>query len=166
MQYLDKVGMKELLASDEFTGVVHARARELLLDLETSRKRIRPEAPGFQARNTAQEWAETVVQLKQTLLISPSEFRIRYCMPGSRFAATWMQAEAADGSPMPETQAEGRSIAACLFPALTAHDAPLLHNKLDLADILIKNKTFFPSDADERALTTSKVISKAVVLVL
>ncbi|KAH4308205.1 hypothetical protein HBH70_050320 [Parastagonospora nodorum] len=167
VQQLDKIGMKLLFEDKNFkSSLLQLRAERILADLEASLKYACPIAPGFKKLNTPQEWAETAVELKQTLMLNAHEFRIHNCMPGTQFNPTWMQAMNYERFPIPDEDAMGRNIAVGLFPALTAHDAPPFSDSATLEDVLAKNKTFFPSFEEKRGLDAKQVIAKASVLLL
>jgi hypothetical protein len=159
--------MKLLFENEKFKkSLLRRRAEKLLAGLESSLDQAWPGAPGFLALNSPQDWAESAVKLKQTLMISAAEFRIHYCMPGSSFNTTLMQAEDVDGFPVADTDAQGKVVVICLFPALITHNAPPFGVNPALVDVLVNNKTFFPTMAEKQALDTREVISKAVVLVI
>jgi hypothetical protein len=165
VQQLDKIGMKLLFEDKNFkSSSLHLRAERMLADLEASLKYACPMAPGFKKLSTPQEWAETAVELKETLMLNAHEFRIHNCMPGTQFDPTWMQAVNYDRFPISDEEAMGKKIAVGLFPALTAHDASPFGDSATLEDVLAKNKTFFPSFEEKRGLDAKQVIAKASVL--
>lgn len=102
-------------------------------------------------------------KLKQTLMISPMDYRIHYCMPGTPFDPTWMQAE--DDELFPVGDAKGKVVRTCLFPALFEQDPEPFGTDPSVADILVSNKKLFPSHAEKKARDPKGVIAKAVVLV-
>lgn len=105
----------------------HARDRAIgLLDsLEYAIERTWPAAHGFKDCNITKDWASAAVELKQTLMIAPSDYRIHYCRPGSLFDPAWMVAENAEGFPVRAEATQSMRVAVCLSPALT-EQAPAL----------------------------------------
>lgn len=167
MQQLDKVGMKLLFESKNFkSSLLQLRVERIVTDMEAYLKYACPVASGFKILNIPQDWAEMAVELKETLLLNTHEFRVHHCMPGTQFDPTCMQAETHERFPISDEKAMGRKIAICLFPALTAHDAPPFGDNATLNDVLAMNKTFFPSLKEKRSLDTKQVIAKATVLLL
>jgi hypothetical protein len=99
-------------------------------------------------------------------MINVNEYRIHYCMPGTPFDPTWMQAEHPEGYPLRDNEAETKKVAACLFPALSEHEPTLFDESPSLESVLVRNKKFFPTLAEKRAFDPKTVISKATVLIL
>jgi hypothetical protein len=166
VQHFDKLSMKLLFEDEHFRGSqLKPRAERLLDLLELSLKKAWPHAPEFRELNDPEEWAEAAVKLKQTLMISPGEYRIHYCMPGSLFDPAWMQAEDVEGFPLTDTQARTKKVIICLFPALAEHKPSAFGENPALSDVLVMNKTFFPTWSEKQGLDTKKVLSKVVVLI-
>ena len=125
-----------------------------------------PAVPGFQKLNDPKGWLKSAVKLRQTLMISPREYRIRYVFPGTLFDQTWMKAEDGEGFPVADRDAEGVPIVICLFPALVEQGATTFKKDAAVNAALIKNKRFLPDRVEKRRPTTElKIQSKAVVLV-
>ena len=156
--------MKLLFEDERFHNTeMKIGAQNLLNRLALSLKQAWPDAPGFAPLNDPQDWAEKGIKLKQALMISPRDYRIHYCMPGSPYDPAWMEAEDAEGFPV--VDAQSRRVVTCLFPALTEQDpSPFGENPI-LDEILVVNKKFFPTFAEKQALDPKMVICKAVVLV-
>jgi hypothetical protein len=105
-------------------------------------------------------------------MINDNEYRIHYCMPGTPFDPMWMQAEDTVGFPLTNAQAQAKTVASCLFPALSEHEPspigewPSPDSWPSLESVLVVNKKFFPTCAERRAFDPKTVISKATVLIL
>jgi hypothetical protein len=158
----------KLLFEDESFQEMHLkdRASKLLASLEVSIKEAWPDALGFTKLHDPQTWAETAIKFKQTLMIDANDYRIHYCRPGTPFDSTWMQAEDTDGFRVADDKAQTKKVATCLFPALFQHEARPFGDHPILEELLVSNKTFFPTLAEKRRLDTQNVVAKAAVLVL
>jgi hypothetical protein len=67
VQHFDKIGMKRLFEDEDFQrSYLNRRAYKLLADLEIAQKMAWPDAPGFRAFGSGQDWAEKALNLKQT----------------------------------------------------------------------------------------------------
>jgi hypothetical protein len=100
-----------------------------------------------------------------TLMISPKDYRIHYCLPGSSFEPSWMRAEDLDGFPLTDTEAQNKRVRVCFFPALAELEPSEFNDKTVLAEVLVKDKLFFPNSVEKQSFDPKKVIAKAVVLV-
>ncbi|KAF1911302.1 hypothetical protein BDU57DRAFT_524348 [Ampelomyces quisqualis] len=166
VQHLDKLGVKLLFADEKFQeNELRPRAKKLLDLVERALKEASPNAPGFRGLNDPREWSENAVKLKQTLMISPKDYRIHYCIPDSRFESLWMQAEDAEGLSLTDAEAKDKLVSACLFPALAELEPKKFGEKPVLAEVLVSNKVFFPSSVEKQNFDPNKIIAKAVVLV-
>lgn len=124
-----------------------------------------PAAPGFDCLNDTEGWLHGALKLRQTLEISPLEYKVHFCMPSTGFDPTWMQAEDAEGFPVSDEAARNKKVVTCLFPALVEHEAKTFTANAKVVDLLVSNKRFLPTQKDKFALDTCKVVSKATVLV-
>jgi hypothetical protein len=106
------------------------------------------------------------VQLKQTLMIAPSDYRIHYCRPGSAFDPAWMAAEVADGFPVRDDDAQSMRVAICLFPALAEQNPVPFPEHIAASDIVVDKKMLFPTIREKQAFDPRKFVAKAVVLVV
>lgn len=82
--------------------------------MEDALKKACPDALGFLGLNDPLEWSENAVKLKQTLMISPKDYRIHYCIPDSPFDPSWMQAKDIEGFSLRDTDAKDKLVSACL----------------------------------------------------
>lgn len=162
--------MKSLFEDEDFQkSKLKKRAYKLLTSLDMTLKKTFPAAPGLAQLACSDNWAESAVKLKQKLMIDADEYRVHSCRPGTKFDPTWMQAEDIYACTVRDDRAEGKTVAACLFPALSRHEvppAPKCTTLNDLNSLLVANKQFFPSFKEKQAFDPQTVISKAVVLVL
>ena len=157
--------MKLLFADEKFEdSEMKNRAQRLLEHVQFTIQKAWPDAQGFLRLSDPTGWAQAAVKLKQTLLMSPNDYRIHYCRPGSRFDPAWMVAEDAEGDAVPDAQS--KRVATCFFPALVEQKPSPFAEQPALTNILVGNKTFFPTFAEKQSLDPKRVISKAIVLVI
>jgi hypothetical protein len=72
--------MKLIFEDAKFQPEMKKRAEVVKKKLEYFLESAWPDAPGF---GGAQWWAEKAVELKETLMISRNDLRIRHCQPGT-----------------------------------------------------------------------------------
>lgn len=108
----------------------------------------------------SQSWTQRAIKLKQELLLSPADYRIRLCLPGVAINSLLMTAENSDGFEIPPAE----KVAMCLWPAITQQDAGPLGRGDDISVALVKNKSFFPSRKEKMKFDVGSTVSKAVVL--
>lgn len=161
--------MQAVFTSKQFLqGAFHTRAQKLLGRLVGMLKGLMPNASryvGFAGLKDIEEWIKAAVKLKQTLMISPQDYRIHFCPVGKPFDSTWMKAEDKEGLPVNDAQAKDRTVAACFFPALIEKKPVAFPKDVKLEDILVTNKVFLPSVDEIEALNPIMVVAKATVLV-
>jgi hypothetical protein len=164
VQHHDKVSSKLLFEDEKFkAGQAKERAMKQLANVVCALKHAWPAAPGFSRLNDPHGWVEAAVKLKQTLMISPMDYRVHFCMPGTPFDPTWMHAEDAE---LFEVKApKGKTVVTCLFPALFEQEPQPFGTNLSVNEILVSNKKFFPSYAEKKTRDPKRVVAKAVVLV-
>jgi hypothetical protein len=124
-----------------------------------------PSAPGFHERDPL-DWAKAALKLKQVLMISPKDYRVRFPFPGTDFDPTWIKAKEFDTFPLEDKKASGKKVACCLFPALFEKDPEPFKQNVTVEEILTSNKGFFPSFEEKKTLDPKRVIGKPAVLVL
>jgi hypothetical protein len=165
VQKLDKMSLKQIFADKDFeTSTVRIQAERLVVKAERTLAQACPSAPGFHERDPL-DWAKAALKLKQTLMISPKDYRVHFPLPGTDFDPTWMKAEEFDTYPLDDKKASGKKVACCLFPALLEKEPEPFKQHITVEEILTGNKRFFPSFEEKRALDLKRVIGKATVLV-
>jgi hypothetical protein len=105
-----------------------------------------------------------LVHLKQTLMMSPHEYRIHFVPPGTTFDAVWMTPVDNDGHSIPSAECRNKRVKICLFPALAEHVADALGADAEVAEALVMNKQFFPTRQESERFKPTSTISKAVVI--
>ncbi len=124
--------------------------------------------PDIPLPRTPEAYAAYVIEWKQTLLLSPKEYKIHFACPGATFDARWMIAMDAENFELPIEKVEGKKVACCLFPALVSGDKEEKEGE-KMEDVLVRNKKFFPSYGEmnqrDEGWEEGRV-SKATVLVL
>lgn len=63
---------------------------------------------GFSSLSDPREWSQNAVKLKMALMISPNEYRIHYCKPGTLFDLSWMRVEDIDGISLTDAEAQNK----------------------------------------------------------
>lgn len=164
VQRIDKLGFSLLFADPDFHKTYQGVTAKLIERFDTF-KLAYPSAPGIKGLDEPTTWAEEALQLKQRLMISPKDYRIHFCLPGTQFDPTWMTAEDAKGFDIKGAEVTGKPILSCLFPALVEQNPKAFAKGAEIADALIKNKKFFPTWQEKQGLDPKTVVSKAVVLV-
>jgi hypothetical protein len=164
VQHFDKFSSKLLFEHEKFIeGPVKQRAVKQLANIAFALKHAWPAAPGFARLNDPLGWVGAAVKLKQTLMISPMDYRVHYCMPGIPFDPAWMHAE--DAELFEVKDPKGKMVLTCLFPALFEQEPQPFGTNPSVKEVLVSNKKFFPSYAEKKARDPKRVIAKAVVLV-
>lgn len=167
VQRLDKVGFSLLFADESFRKTYQQPAVSKLIKRFSNAIRVAyPSAPSLKGLDDADAWAEKAFKLKQRLMLSPKDYRIHFCLPGTPFDPTWMTAENDHGLTPTAADTKGKTIRVCLFPALVEQDSKAFGKDAVISDALVKNKNFFPTWQEKQALDPKSVISKAVVLVM
>jgi hypothetical protein len=112
-------------------------------------------------KKQSRKWLQGVVELKQEMIVSPQEYRIRYSQPGTLFDATWMTAESTHGKTIRNMHANNKEILMCVFPALMQHSAS---SSTDAASA--NGKRFFSASDDNYDYEDQdpSVVAKAIVL--
>ena len=163
---MDKVVAQALFdRADEQVHTVKPRERELVKNFSEVKESIcRPHDTPFSM--TPENMAKESLKLKLKLMISPKDYRIRYCQTGTRFDPTWMKARNDKNQPVADQKAAGKEITLCLFPALLAHDAQPFADDARIKDVLAKNKKFFAAPDESKSFDPKQCVAKAIVLVL
>jgi hypothetical protein len=123
-----------------------------------------PSAPGLDPENNPRSWLEDASKLKQTLLLSPKDYRIHFCLPGTPFDPSWMKPEDVYGIPLKDFETAGKRVTTCLFPALVELEPAPFGENTTVEDLLVSNKRFFPTQQERKAFDPKTVVSKAFVL--
>lgn len=162
----DKVIAQALFdRADEQACTIQPRKQELVKNLSEVAKSIcRPHDTPFSM--TPEDMAKDSLTLKLKLMVSPKDYRIRYCQTGTRFDPTWMKARNDKNQPVADQKAAGKEITLCLFPALLAKDAQPFADDARIEDVLAKNKKFFAAPDDSKSYDPKQCVAKAIVLVL
>ena len=78
-----------------------------------------------------------------------------------------MQAYSQSNDPIPDTEAEGKKVLLCVFPALFCQEPAALKEGAKIEDVLCKNKRFHPTfEESTKDSLPGSAVSKAVVLLL
>jgi hypothetical protein len=124
-----------------------------------------PNAPGLDPEYGSREWLQDALKFKHSLLLSPKDYRVHFCLPGTPYDESWMAAEDVFGIPLlKESETNGKRVIMCLFPALVEIEAVPFGEHVEVEEVLISNKRFFPTAAERRAFDPTTVVSKACVL--
>ena len=163
---MDKVIAQALFdRADEQACTIQPRTQELVKNLSEVTKSIcRPHDTPFSM--TPEDMANESLKLKLKLMVSPKDYRIRYCQPGMRFDPTWMKARNDKDLPVADHKAANKEITLCLFPALLAKDAQPFADDARIEDVLAKNKKFFAASDEPKSFDPKQCVEKAIVLVL
>jgi hypothetical protein len=150
------------LQNNRLAKQVSSLEHNLLAALRISR----PSAPGLDRKyGRPREWLQYALKLKHSLLLSPKDYRVHFCLPGTPFDASWMVPEDVFGIPfLKENETNGKRVVMCLFPALVEIEAAPFGEHVEVEEVLISNKRFFPTAAERRAFDPKTVVSKACVL--
>lgn len=121
------------------------------------------------ANATVEEIATRAMTLKLLLLLSPQDYRIQYCPPGTDFDPLRMQAYDENNQPVDDTDAANREVKLCLFSALLMQKPKPFAFAAKIDAALVKNKVLLASYEEtilEGAAITepSTCVCKAVVL--
>jgi hypothetical protein len=171
VQHLDKLGLKLLFASEDFNkSNMRIRAEKLIDMTNKALKRAWPSSPGIHENGRVPEdWAERSLKIKQELMISPMDYRLHFCRPGTTFNPDWMRAEDSGNWKVTDANAASKKVVCCLFPALVEQDPEPFKMGTQVEALLARNKKFFPSFQEkqnlEQNLDPKRVISKACVIV-
>lgn len=150
---------------DEQRRTIQPRERELLKNFNEATKSIcRPHDTPFYM--TPEKMATESLKLKLSLMLSPKDYRIRYCQPGMRFDPAWMKARNDKNLQVADHKAADEQITLCLFPALLAQDAQPFADDARIEDVLAKNKNFFAAPDEPKPFDPKRCVAKAVVLIL
>lgn len=109
------------------------------------------------AKANSQQFMKSGVQLMHILRLKTDDYKIRFCRPGNKFDATWMETLYEDGSADQPGPTEPRKLIMCLFPALLQHMAH------DATMVFVKDKRFILPD-DEYSSLEYTVVAKASVM--
>ncbi|KAF2129965.1 hypothetical protein P153DRAFT_418650 [Dothidotthia symphoricarpi CBS 119687] len=165
VKHLNMIGTKLWFASVEFaSGAGLRRATMIATRFGQMAQATAPhKTPMFEYFDGI-AWARKAIELKQSLLISPMDYRIHFCFPGTKFDPSWMQAEDDEGDIIKGPISEGTRVAMCLFPAIAQQAAAPFVKDADVTDALVSRKRFFPTHKEKMELNPANVLSKAVVL--
>jgi hypothetical protein len=151
----------DALQNNRFAKQVYSLEYNLLAALDISC----PNAPGLDPKYGPGEWLKNALKFKHSLLLSPKDYRVHFCLPGTPFDASWMVPEDVFGIPLlKENETNGKRVVMCLFPALVEIEASPFGEHVEVEEVLISNKRFFPTAAERRAFDPKTVVSKACVL--
>jgi hypothetical protein len=144
-------------------AAIKPRATQLLENLSKAVKTVCPSAPGFQLVDDLQDWAETMLNLRRTLMLSDKDYRIHFPCPSPdrNFDPNWMEAITADGCPFKKPNAGALRVRLCLFPAIAKYDAQPLKEDASVEDALTSNRKFFAS-FEELDIQSRSCIAKAL----
>ena len=162
----DKVIAQALFdRADEQACTIQPRKQELVKNLSEVAKSIcRPHDTPFSM--TPEDMAKDSLTLKLKLMVSPKDYRIRYCQPGTRYDPAWMRARDDKNQQVADNKAAAKEITLCLFPALLAQDAQPFADDARIEDVLAKNKKFFAASDEPKSFDPKQCVAKAIVLVL
>jgi hypothetical protein len=141
------------------------RAARLLENLSEKLALAYPDAAGFKVVHKPENWAKQAMKLKQMLMISYAEYRVRFILPGCAFDSEWMEGITVDGRPFRKENAGTLKVALCLFPGIAEYHAQPLEEDASIAEALTTNKKFFLSPT-ERLTSPKSCIAKAHVLLM
>jgi hypothetical protein len=163
---VDKVVAQSLFdRADEQARTIESRKRELVKNFSEVTKLIcRPHDTPFSM--TLEKMATESLKLKLSLMLSPKDYRIRYCQPGTRYDPTWMKSRNDKNQQVADHKAADKKITLCLFPALLAQDTQPFADDARIEDVLVKNRKFFPASDEPKSFNPKQCVAKAVVLVL
>ncbi|KAI8935380.1 hypothetical protein NX059_007963 [Plenodomus lindquistii] len=165
VQRLDKIAFSSFFAKESFQKTTLLTVIEKLIKRLIVVKQACPDAPGIEYVRRKTEWAEGIFVLKQLLMISPYDYRVHFCRPGTPFDPSWMIAEDFEGEIVRPEKLGSMMVRMCLSPALVQQDPREFKEGQPMEDALIMNKNFFPSWQDRKTFDAKKVIGKATVLV-
>jgi hypothetical protein len=148
------------LQNNRLTKQVSSLEYKLLEALRISR----PNAPGCDPGYDPHEWLKEALKLKHSLLLSPKDYRVHFCLPGTLYDESWMAAEDEFGIPLQAHETTEKCVIMCLFPALVEIEAVPFGEYVEVEEVLISNKRFFPTAGEKRAFDPKTVVSKACVL--
>jgi hypothetical protein len=157
-----------LMFSDETDALQNNRFAKQVSSLEhnllTALGINRPDAPGLDPKYRPDEWLKDALKFKHSLLLSPKDYRVHFCLPGTPFDASWMAPEDVFGITLQPRETAGKRVVMCLFPALVEIEQAPFGEHVEVEEVLISNKRFFPTPAERRAFDPKTVVSKACVL--
>jgi hypothetical protein len=158
-----------LMFNDETDKLQNNRLAKQVITLEhnllEALRISRPSAPGCDPEYDPHQWLKDALKFKHSLLLSPKDYRVHFCLPGTPYDESWMAAEDVFGIPFhKEAETEGKRVVMCLFPALVEIEAVPFGEHVEVEEVLISNKRFFPTAAERRAFDPKTVVSKACVL--
>jgi hypothetical protein len=167
VQYLDKLGLKLLFENEDFKkSSMRTRAEKLIEIINKTFKCAWSSAPGVNKNGgSPEDWAHKSLKIKQDLMISPMDYRLHFCRPGTTFNPDWMRAEDSGNWKVSDADAASKKVVCCLFPALVEQDPEPFEMGIQVEALLARNKKFFPSFQERQNLDPKRVISKACVLV-
>lgn len=165
--------LHSLTRSSDFKGRrIEPRKRKLERSFKKATASIcTPHPQNAHSHSSSSEvFADTAIELKQALLLSPHDYRIHYARPGTKFDKSWMIAVDNEHWEIKENEVEGKEVSMCLFPALMAQAPPDFEDTAPLEEALVLNKNFFPAfgekPIDEDKEKKKRPICKAYVLIL
>ncbi|KAF2853310.1 hypothetical protein T440DRAFT_466285 [Plenodomus tracheiphilus IPT5] len=166
VQKMDKVSMRLLFSKPEYTdGLWKTQQTELIKRfVRTLREVCSFETPATSSF-CFEDWVLRAVKLKDELMISQLDYRIRFCASGSKFDSSWIEAEDFQGLKLRAETLEDKHVAMCLFPAIMDQDAEIMEEGVEIAAVLVTNKRFFPYRKEKKIFDPSGIISKAIVMV-
>jgi hypothetical protein len=115
---------------------------------------------------TPENMAKESLKLKLSLMVSPKDYRIHYCQPGTLYDPTWIKARNDKNQQIADHKAADKKITLCLFPALLAQDAQPFADDARIEDVLAKNKKFFSTSDEPKSFDPKLCVAKAIVLAL
>jgi hypothetical protein len=151
--------------TDEQARIIEPRERELVKNFnEVTESICRPHDTPFSM--TPEDMAKESLKLKLSLMVSPKDYRIHYCEPGTLYDPKWMKARNDKNLQVADHKAADKDIILCLFPALLAQDAQPFADDARIEDVLAKNKRFFAASDEPKSFDPKQCVAKAIVLVL
>ena len=167
VQQYDKAAAKMMFENDDFKDTeVARRVKHFKVRFEEAKEK-RCASSKIPSALSPGRFAKEVVDLKQRFLLSPKDYRTHYVRPGKPFCAAWMQAYSQSNDPIPDTEAEGKKVLLCVFPALFCQEPAALKEGAKIEDVLCKNKRFHATfEENTKDSLPASAVSKAVVLLL
>jgi hypothetical protein len=125
---------------------------------------VKPTRSDAEVVSILEEAIQPILELKQALMVSSYEYRIRFIPPESLFDSTWMEAEDKDGQHIEPAHCFGKKILVCVFPALVQYQTRKLPSDAGVSAALAQNKRFFPTREEVAAFGAEDIIAKAFVV--
>lgn len=111
------------------------------------------------------DFAESAIELKKTLMLAPSNYRIHYARPGMKFDGSWMVPIDSEHWEIKDRVAKDKHVALCLFPALAEENLPDFEEDAPIDLAFMMNKNFYPMFGEKATGDKKRVVCKAYVLI-